>query len=106
MSTGTSTETSIEDNSVARNITLIYEGKSHAVTVQPHETILEAALEADLDIPYSCQAGMCTACMGLCKSGSVVMDEEDGLTAGEIQKGYILTCVAHPTSDGVVIDLD
>lgn len=101
-----SADTSIEDNSVAREITLIFEGKSHAVTVQPHVTILEAALEADLDIPYSCQAGMCTACMGLCKSGSVVMDEEDGLTAGEIQKGYILTCVAHPTSDGVVIDLD
>lgn len=101
-----SVETTESDNDVAREITLIYEGKSHRVTVQPHETILEAALEADLDIPYSCQAGMCTACMGLCKSGTVVMDEEDGLTAGEIQKGYILTCVAHPKTDGVVIDLD
>jgi ring-1,2-phenylacetyl-CoA epoxidase subunit PaaE len=104
--TAPSMETAASDNDVAREITLIYEGKEHQVTVQPHETILEAALEADLDIPYSCQAGMCTACMGLCKSGSVVMDEEDGLTAGEIAKGYVLTCVAHPTSDGVVIDLD
>ncbi len=101
-----SVETVESDNEVAREITLIFEGKSFQVTVQPHETILEAALEADFDIPYSCQAGMCTACMGLCKSGTVSMDEEDGLTAGEIQKGYILTCVAHPTSDGVVIDLD
>lgn len=104
--TATSVETAASDNDVAREITLIYEGKEHQVTVQPHETILEAALEADLDIPYSCQAGMCTACMGLCKSGTVTMDEEDGLTAGEIAKGYVLTCVAHPTSDGVVIDLD
>jgi ring-1,2-phenylacetyl-CoA epoxidase subunit PaaE len=104
--TAPSVETAESDNDVAREITLIYEGKEHQVTVQPHETILEAALEADLDIPYSCQAGMCTACMGLCKSGTVVMDEEDGLTAGEIAKGYVLTCVAHPKSDGVVIDLD
>ena len=101
-----SVETAASDNDVAREITLIYEGKEHQVTVQPHETILEAALEADLDIPYSCQAGMCTACMGLCKSGKVGMDEEDGLTPGEIAKGYILTCVAHPLSAGVVIDLD
>jgi ring-1,2-phenylacetyl-CoA epoxidase subunit PaaE len=44
--------------------------------------------------------------MGLCSSGKVGMDEEDGLTPGEIAKGYILTCVAHPLSAGVVIDLD
>jgi ring-1,2-phenylacetyl-CoA epoxidase subunit PaaE len=44
--------------------------------------------------------------MGLCKSGKVGMDEEDGLTPGEIDKGYILTCVAHALSPGVVIDLD
>jgi ring-1,2-phenylacetyl-CoA epoxidase subunit PaaE len=96
-----------EDGSLqTQEVTLIYEGKEHKITVQPSETILEAALEADLDIPYSCQAGMCTACMGLCSSGKVGMDEEDGLTPGEIAKGYILTCVAHPLSAGVVIDLD
>ena len=96
-----------EDGSLqTQEVTLIYEGKEHKITVQPSETILEAALEADLDIPYSCQAGMCTACMGLCQSGKVGMDEEDGLTPGEIAKGYILTCVAHPLSAGVVIDLD
>ncbi|MFM6938568.1 MAG: 2Fe-2S iron-sulfur cluster-binding protein, partial [Aquirufa sp.] len=96
-----------EDSSLKeQNITLKYEGKEYSLLVKPHETILEAALNQDIDLPYSCQAGMCTACMGLCKSGTVTMDEEDGLTAGEIAKGYVLTCVAHPTSDGVVIDLD
>lgn len=96
-----------EDGSLKeQEITLIYEGKEHKLMVKPSETILEAALESDLDIPYSCQAGMCTACLGLCKSGKVIMDEEDGLTPNEINKGYILTCVAHPMSEGVVIDLD
>lgn len=104
--TAPSIETALSDNAITREITLIFEGKAHAVTVQPHETILEAALGADIDIPYSCQAGMCTACMGLCTAGMVTMDEEDGLTAGEMAKGYVLTCVAHPKSDGVIIDLD
>ncbi len=100
-------ETSEDDGSLKeQEITIIYEGKEHRVTVKPHETILEAALSADVDVPYSCQAGMCTACMGLCKSGKVMMDEEDGLTDNEIKKGYVLTCVAHPLSSGVVIDLD
>lgn len=96
-----------EDGSLKeQQIQIIYEGKTHELTVLPSQTILEAALEADLDIPYSCQAGMCTACMGHCTSGKVIMDEEDGLTQGEIDKGYILTCVAHPMSSGVVINLD
>ncbi|MEY4383939.1 MAG: hypothetical protein RI995_1481 [Bacteroidota bacterium] len=96
-----------EDGSLKeQSIQLIYEGKTHEITVLPSQTILEAALEADIDIPYSCQAGMCTACMGLCSSGKVIMDEEDGLTQGEIDKGYILTCVSHPMSAGVVINLD
>ncbi|RXK50971.1 ferredoxin--NADP reductase [Aquirufa rosea] len=89
-----------------QEVHIIYEGKEHKISVKPHETILEAALSADIDMPYSCQAGMCTACMGLCKSGKVMMDEEDGLTDNEIKKGYVLTCVAHPLSSGVVIDLD
>lgn len=96
-----------EDGSLkSQEVTLIFEGKSHLVTVLPSQTILEAALEADIDIPYSCQAGMCTACMGLCTRGDVIMDEEDGLTANEIKKGYVLTCVAHPMSEGVEINLD
>ncbi len=96
-----------EDGSLKEQVVqLVYEGKTHEITVLPSQTILEAALEADLDIPYSCQAGMCTACMGHCSSGKVIMDEEDGLTQGEIDKGYILTCVAHPMSAGVVINLD
>lgn len=96
-----------EDGSLkTQTVTLTYEGKNHQVEVKAHETILEAALNADIDIPYSCQAGMCTACMGLCTQGQVMMDEEDGLTDAEIKKGYVLTCVAHPMSGDVIIDLD
>lgn len=96
-----------EDDSLKeQTVTIQYEGNDYTVIVKPHETILDAALRDDIDLPYSCQAGMCTACLGKCTSGKVVMDEEDGLTDNEIKQGYILTCVAHPKTAGVVIEID
>jgi ring-1,2-phenylacetyl-CoA epoxidase subunit PaaE len=89
-----------------REITVIYEGSEYKFDVAPHQNILEAALDLDIDLPYSCQAGMCTACMGKCTSGSIKLDEEDGLTAAELKAGFILTCVAHPLSDGVIIEIE
>lgn len=96
-----------EDDSLKeQTVTIQYEGNDYTVVVKPHETILDAALRDDIDLPYSCQAGMCTACLGKCTSGKVMMDEEDGLTDNEIKQGYILTCVAHPKTAGVVIEID
>lgn len=89
-----------------QTVTIHYDGDTHTFDVEPHQTVLEAALELDIDLPYSCQAGMCTACLGKCVSGSVVMDEDDGLTEKEKAQGYILTCVSHPVTEGVVIEID
>lgn len=91
---------------VKQDITIHYEGSTYNLVVEPHQTILEAALELDIDLPYSCQAGMCTACMGKCTSGKVIMDEDDGLTEKEIKEGYVLTCVAHPVGSGVVLEFE
>ena len=85
---------------------MLYEGSEYKFMVEPHQTILEAALELDIDLPYSCQAGMCTACMGKCTSGKVQLDEEDGLTKAELAAGFILTCVAHPLSKDVVVEIE
>jgi ring-1,2-phenylacetyl-CoA epoxidase subunit PaaE len=96
-----------EDDSLKQQtVTIKYEGKDYSLVVKPNETILEAALNQDIDLPYSCQAGMCTACMGKCVEGKVIMDEEDGLTDKEISQGYVLTCVSHPASAGVVIEVE
>ena len=96
----------IDEGQKEQTVTIKYEGKNYSVLVKPHETILEAALDQDIDLPYSCQAGMCTACMGHCTEGEVTMDEEDGLTEKEIKQGWVLTCVAHPKSAGVVINIE
>jgi ring-1,2-phenylacetyl-CoA epoxidase subunit PaaE len=96
-----------EDDSLkTREITLFYEGTEYKLPVKPHETVLEAALNMDIDLPYSCQAGMCTACLGRCVSGKVHLDEEDALSEAELKEGFILTCVTHPMSDDVVIEVE
>lgn len=87
-------------------VTILYEGSEYKFAVAPHQTILEAALELDIDLPYSCQAGMCTACLGKCTSGKVKLDEEDGLSESELKAGYVLTCVAHPIGNDVVIEIE
>lgn len=90
----------------SRTIRLHYEGEEHHLTVGAHQSVLEAALENDIDLPYSCQAGMCTACLGRVLQGKVTLDEYDALTDAEVQEGFILTCVAHPQSDDVVIEVE
>jgi ring-1,2-phenylacetyl-CoA epoxidase subunit PaaE len=95
-----------ENRPATQTVQIKYDGSTYDVAVAPHQTILEAALEQDIDLPYSCQAGMCTACMGKCTSGKILMDEDDGLTEKEIKQGYVLTCVAHPLSANVVLEID
>lgn len=89
----------------AREVTLRYDGQEFKVMVPPHKAILETALDAGIDLPYSCQSGLCTACRGKCLSGKVKLDEEDGLSKSERDQGYVLTCVGHPLTDDVVIEI-
>ncbi|TAG56529.1 MAG: ferredoxin--NADP reductase [Cytophagales bacterium] len=84
----------------------IIDGKKiHEFEVDPKHTILETAIKLDINLPYSCQAGMCTACMGKCTTGKVHMENADGLTDNEIKQGYVLTCIGHPASAEIVIEL-
>ncbi|MCU0451452.1 MAG: ferredoxin--NADP reductase [Bernardetiaceae bacterium] len=90
---------------VEQQVTVVLDGDEYTVTVPPTKTILEAALDAGIDVPYSCQSGLCTACRGHRKSGEVKMDEDEGLSESEIRDGYVLTCVSHPLSENVVIEI-
>jgi len=89
----------------AYEVTVRYDGQEHKFVVQPNRTILETALDKGIDLPYSCQSGLCTACRGKAISGTVKLDEEEGLSASERSEGYVLTCVGHPMSDDVVIEI-
>jgi ring-1,2-phenylacetyl-CoA epoxidase subunit PaaE len=90
---------------IARDVTIIYEGEEFVVNVSPKEHILDAALDLEIDLPFSCQSGLCTACRGKCVSGEVKMDEEEGLSEAELKAGYVLPCVSHPLTDDVKIEI-
>ena len=91
--------------SKTKEVTVILDGEEHKFTVEPDKTILETALELDIDLPYSCQSGLCTACRGKCLSGKVHMDEDEGLSDSEKEEGYVLLCVGHPKTDNVIIEI-
>lgn len=99
-------EINSKETAVARVVKVIYSGAEYEFEVPADKTILQAALDKNIDLPYSCQSGMCTACMGKCTSGTIKLHDPDGLSANELKNDFMLTCVAQPLSDGVVIEID
>jgi ring-1,2-phenylacetyl-CoA epoxidase subunit PaaE len=85
---------------------LILDGKTAEVPVASGETVLEAALRAGLDLPYSCRGGMCCTCRAKVVEGAVEMAVNYSLEPWEMQAGFVLTCQALPTTDHVTIDYD
>lgn len=98
-------EAETEEVAKTYQVTIIYDGEEYKFEVEPGKTILETALSLDIDLPYSCQSGLCTACRGKCLSGKVKLDEEEGLSEAELEEGYVLTCVGHPLTGDVVIEI-
>lgn len=69
-------------------------------------TILEAAIEAGVDAPFSCKGAVCCTCRAKVLEGQVSMTANFALTDAEVEEGFILTCQAHPLTETVVIDYD
>ena len=93
------------DKILTQMVTVINGGEENTFEVVPEKSILDAGLDENIDMPYSCQSGLCTACRGKLISGQVKMDEDAGLTKEELAKGYVLCCQAHPLTDDVKIEI-
>ena len=87
-------------------ITFKVDGLETTIEGDENKTLLDTAIENDIDAPYSCQGGICSTCLAKLTLGSVKMDNNQILTDDEIQDGYILSCQSRPSSDEVEINYD
>jgi ring-1,2-phenylacetyl-CoA epoxidase subunit PaaE len=93
---GEGVQATVTLDGTTRNLTLPREGQS----------ILEAALAADMDAPYSCKAGVCSTCRCKVLEGEVEMAINHALEDYEVRAGYVLSCQAFPISQKVVVSYD
>lgn len=83
------------------------DGRRLSVELQPDDgSILDAALRQGADLPYACKGGVCATCKCRLLAGSVSMAVNYSLEQDQLDAGYILSCQAWPTGDGVVLDFD
>ncbi len=83
-----------------------YDGKKLTFDCKYNETILDAALNAGGDPPYSCLVAACSTCRAMVKTGNIEMKDRDALSDKDIAKGFVLTCQSMPRSKNLILDYD
>lgn len=87
-------------------IKIIVDEEEFEFTMPQSERVLDAALENDIDAPYSCQGGICSSCLARVTEGQVKMVKNQILTDSEVAEGLVLTCQSHPVTPRLTIDYD
>lgn len=82
------------------------DGKTHELRMRADERVLDVALAAGLDLPWSCKGGVCCTCRARVQGGQVAMDKNFTLEDWEVKKGFVLSCQARPLTDHISISYD
>jgi len=98
----------VRDDAPTVTIEFTLDGQSATVEspVDANESILDAALRVRPDVPFACAGGVCGTCRARVITGSVNMTDNYALEPDELERGYVLTCQSHPTTDRVTVDYD
>ena len=81
-------------------VKIYHQGQTNTIEVPEDRNILEVAEEAKLDLPNSCNAGVCTTCAAqIIGEGTVDQTEGMGVSLELQNEGYVLLCTAYPRSD-------
>jgi len=95
------------NSNITAKVTIILDGNETTVDLNSNgNTILDAAIEADLDVPFACKGAVCCTCRAKVLEGKVEMAMNYSLTDDEVADGYVLTCQAMPRSERVVVSYD
>jgi ring-1,2-phenylacetyl-CoA epoxidase subunit PaaE len=98
--------TAAEQVPAAHRLDVVLDGKTHHLFMREGEKVLDTALEAGLDLPYSCRGGVCCTCRARVLEGTVEMEKNYTLEQAEIDKGFVLTCQAVPRTQLLVVSYD
>lgn len=87
-------------------ISILVDGEETTFEMSQQQTLLEAALKQGLDVPYSCQGGICSSCICKITEGAAEMKKNQILNEAEVAEGLTLACQAYPTTTTIKIDFD
>lgn len=88
-------------------VTVIHNGLTRGFSMAKNkESVLDAALEYGIELPYACKGGVCGTCRCKLVKGEVDMDANYSLEDYELARGFILSCQSFPVTDELLIDLD
>jgi ring-1,2-phenylacetyl-CoA epoxidase subunit PaaE len=88
-------------------VTVTMDGRKRSFTMRMHaETVLEAAVRAGIELPFSCRAGVCSTCRTKVMRGEVEMAQNYALEEWELEDGYVLACQSRVKSPVLELDYD
>ena len=88
-------------------VTVIYDDEEVEFNLNKDgDSILDAAMDNDMDVPFSCKGAVCCTCKAKVTEGKVIMDANYALSDQEVEDGFVLACQSHPASAKVTIDFD